>query len=85
MVSQTTCPAIDAEGKAVILEEDAVSGSINHRNPGPLGQSKVPPSGVRSNWLCVDKCLGVMEYWNVEDPPLEGWNSGFIRMRSLLD
>jgi len=33
----------------------------------------------------ADKCRGVMEYWNAEDPPLEGWNNGFVRMRSFLD
>jgi hypothetical protein len=28
-------------------------GLIKLRNPGPLGQSKIPPSGVRDNQLCL--------------------------------
>ena len=31
------------------------------------------------------KRRGMMEYWNVADPPLEEWNNGFRRIRSFFD
>lgn len=34
--------------------------------------------------IVVKLCRGVMEYWNVEDPPLEGWNTGYGGMRSVF-
>ena len=30
---------------------------------------------IENIMVSTNECHGVVEYWNVEDPPLEGWNA----------